>query len=103
MLTCDVCGLGLFGELCAGRAALPWRCGGRPVSGCIVYRSDRWQQVREVHLREAVFLSEVSTSMLVCKHRRATAVRDSSVVRAVNTSRPCKMAAPLDYGFADML
>lgn len=52
---------------------------------------------------EVVFISEVSASVLVCIHRRAIAVRDNSVVRAVNISRPCKMAFSLDYSFADML
>lgn len=51
---------------------------------------------------ESVLISEASTPVLVCIHRRTIPVRDNSVVRVVTISRPCKMFFSLDYGFADM-
>lgn len=68
-----------------------------------MHQCNWWLEVREVLLVEVVFISEVSASVLVRIHRRAIPVRDSSVVRAVNISRPCKMAFSLDYSFADVL
>lgn len=80
---------------------LQWR--GRPVPGDGGHQCDRWLEVREVLLVEVVFISEVSASVLPRIHRRAIPVRDSSVVRAVNISRPCKRPFSPDYSFADML